>query len=688
MRGFVQPVCRAALLIVLVFSSLSAQDVDHKTGEYRVTDSFEFGYRSVAVSGDRDMYRSSVNYNNGFRLFDGMLRISSNNGHGLIDNITLNTFGQGGDPYQASSLRVEKNQWFEFNMGFRIIDYRNNLLSLSGGAHSFNTEHILENYDLLLFPKRRVEVVLGYDRSNENGPAVTSENFNVLREPAFPREQFSVFTSNLHQVNNQWRFGANTTLAGITFSFLQGLNYYKQDNIEVNGAPSPSLLAGGTVPAAFTRSDPIHGSTPFSRLNIHTDANRAFSVNGRFVYSGGSNNFVLNENVGNPSPVTGLLITRQDYVLGAAKRTQGTGDLTLSWQPGERWAFSNTSSINQTRISGASSFLELRAPANPIDPGMDQIFFDLLSYRLITNSTDINFRLTPKIGFYGGYNYSIRRIQDRELLEDASRTPGNPPLYSFNNVLNSGVLGIRLHPIAPVSFIADVEYGRASRPFTPVSDKNYHAETAKLQWKYRAWLASGSFKEYHNRNQAPASALPLSFELSPALGFDSESRQYSANVAWSPPKPYGFEAGYTKMHLDTTSGILNFPVTGLPNVSGRRNLYLSNLHYGHLNFRMELLKRATLFVGYSIVKDTANGQRSAFTVPPLVLNYPNFSFNGTDLINAYPLTYQSPQARLTIKLSNRLAWNAGWQYYGYSEKFTGIQNYHANVSYTSLRFGF
>ena len=682
-------------LFFLFLTSAPAQELDHKTEEYRVTDSFEFGYRSVFVSGDRDMYRSSVNYNNGFRLFDGMLRVSSNNGHGLIDNITLNTFGTGGDPYQSSSLRVEKYRWFDFNMGYRIIDYRNNLLSLSGGAHSFNTEHILGNYDLLLFPRRRLEIVLGYDRSNENGPAVTSENFNVLREPAFPRDQFSVFTSNLHQVNNQWRGGANLTLAGIKLSFLQGLNYYKQDPLNTNGVSNPALLAGGTVPATFSRSDPIHGSTPFSRLNIHTDANRAFSVNGRFVYSGGSRNFVLNENVGNPSPVTGLLITRQDYVLGAGQRTQGAGDLTLSWQPGERWAFSNTSSINQTRITGDSSFLEVRAPISSVDPGINQLFFDLFSIRLITNSTDVNFRLSPKIGFYGGYHYSIRRIQDRELIEDISGIPSNVPLYSITSVQNAGILGVRLHPIAPLSLIADVEYDHASKPVTPVSDKNYHAETAKIQWKHNAWLASASFKEFHNRNQP--TILPDAFNLAPTSAYDSESRQYSADVAWSPAKPYGFDAGYTKLHLDTTAGILNFPVAGLADVAGRRDLYLSNIHYGHLTFRWEVRKRATLFAGYSIVKDTATPQTGPITgvisstppaAAPFGISYPNLFFNGTDVISAYPLTYHSPQFRLTIKLNKSLAWNAGWQYYGYNEKFTGVQNYHANIAYTSFRWSF
>ncbi len=42
-----------------------------KAGAYTVSNSFEVGYRMSDVSGNRDVYRSSVNYGNGFRLFEG-----------------------------------------------------------------------------------------------------------------------------------------------------------------------------------------------------------------------------------------------------------------------------------------------------------------------------------------------------------------------------------------------------------------------------------------------------------------------------------------------------------------------------------------------------------------------------------------------------------------------------------------
>lgn len=672
-------------LLVAAALAAPAQEADHRVGTYRVIDGFEYGYRSAFVAGNREVYRSALNYNNGLRLFDGLLRVHSGDGHGrLIDELTLTTFGQGGDPYQATSLRVEKNRWVRLDMGFRVINYYNHLLALSGGEHRQNTERIFQNYDLTFFPQRRVQLLLGYDRDNQNGPALTSELIDTRREPAFPRDQFFVFADRVRRLNNQWRAGANATVAGFKLSFMQALDYYKEDPQNSLRGAQPQA-PGGMLAQTFRRDDPVHGRTPITRFNLHTDANRRFALNGRFVYSGGDRKFALDENIGALNPVAGV-VTRQAFVLGLAKRTQGTGDLTMTYQPGERWTLSNTSAINQSRISGDSAFVELRTPVSPLDPARDEFFFDILSIRLLSNQTDVNFRATKRIGFYGGYHYSIRRIQSREILQDISGAPTGVPLYGFQNVTNSGLAGVRLRPLSPLTLLFDAEYGRAGRPFTPVSEKRFHGETFKAQWKQKSWTASAGFKAYRNQNDAP----PVLGILEGGIPSQHRlvSRQYTANVSWTPPNRVALDAGYGKLHLDTASGILNFPLFDGPNVTARRSLYLSNLHHGHATLRVDVTERAVLFLGYSVVKDTAGGQKAASLIAPFVPAYPSFVFNGTDLINSYPLTYQSPQGRLTIKVRNRISWNAGWQYYNYSERFTGLQNYHAHVVYTSLRSGF
>jgi hypothetical protein len=38
----------------------------------------------------------------------------------------------------------------------------------------------------------------------------------------------------------------------------------------------------------------------------------------------------------------------------------------------------------------------------------------------------------------------------------------------------------------------------------------------------------------------------------------------------------------------------------------------------------------------------------------------------------FPLTFQSPSARVSLKINQRIRWNAGYQYYGYRQEFNLI----------------
>jgi len=60
-------------------------------------------------------------------------------------------------------------------------------------------------------------------------------------------------------------------------------------------------------------------------------------------------------------------------------------------------------------------------------------------------------------------------------------------------------------------------------------------------------------------------------------------------------------------------------------------------------------------------------------------------------VQTFPLWYQSPMARISVRLHEKLRWNFGYQYYGYKEEF-GLnsvnENFRANTGYTSLLWSF
>jgi hypothetical protein len=45
-------------------------------------------------------------------------------------------------------------------------------------------------------------------------------------------------------------------------------------------------------------------------------------------------------------------------------------------------------------------------------------------------------------------------------------------------------------------------------------------------------------------------------------------------------------------------------------------------------------------------------------------------------------------ARLSIRITPKVRWNAGYQYYGYREDFSAAQNYRAHTGYSSVSWSF
>ena len=68
---------------------------------------------------------------------------------------------------------------------------------------------------------------------------------------------------------------------------------------------------------------------------------------------------------------------------------------------------------------------------------------------------------------------------------------------------------------------------------------------------------------------------------------------------------------------------------------------------------------------------------------------PNFALFAS--VQTFPLSYQSPLARVSIRIYPKLRWNVGWQFYDYHQQFNLLgyyQNFHAQTGYTSVTWAF
>ena len=629
-------------------------------GDYNIVQSWETGYRYALIGGDEGKYRSDVNYRNGVRLLSSYLTVNSRDGHGkYFDEIVLTTQGLGNDPYESATLRVEKNRIYRYDMLWRLNEYFNPGLATAAGLHLEDLNQRWQDHDLILFPQSRIRIKAGYSRNKEDGPALSTTNL-------FENERGDIFTlfSNVRREYNDYRTGADLDFFGIRLSFLRRWEFYKEDTpYSLNGLSAGLNPTDTATLSNFYRAEPIHGSTGAWLVNLAAER-KAFAVNGRFTYSGGRNDFILNESaVG-----TGLAGTENRLVItyGNAQRPVTTGDFNLSFFPADRITITNNTSVDDIRMNGNSYYEQFDLASLTATV----LNFQFLGIRLITNSTDIHFHANRKIDFFAGYRYADRQIRSIQSITD--------PLTAFTNVLNSqsdhvnaGVAGVNWLISSALRLHLETEIGRNNNPFYPISEKNYHVIDGRLQYKRGSVFATAGYKENYNNNSISLTA------------YSSHSRNYFANFTWTPRNWLSLDTGYSRLHLDTAGGIAFFAGAPRAVLTSAESVYISNIHAANLGLRIALRKRADLYLGYNITLDTGDGRSNLLpsgTVNSLLYN-----------VQTFPLNFQSPLARLTIPITAKLKWNAGYQYYGYHEEFglySILENYHAHTGYTSILWAF
>ena len=161
------------------------------------------------------------------------------------------------------------------------------------------------------------------------------------------------------------------------------------------------------------------------------------------------------------------------------------------------------------------------------------------------------------------------------------------------------------------------------------------------------------------------------FSINPAFGvpppayYASHSRDYSATASFTLNSNWSLDASYNKLHLDSLANL--WTEQPAPNsatiisVPGNVSQYVSNIHTVTFMAKTGLKKRGTFYVGYNLTRDTGDGRQ----VQNLGLQDPAASFLAN--LNTFPMTYQAPLARLSIKLSPKMQWNGGWEFYRYRQ---------------------
>jgi hypothetical protein len=630
---------------------------------YNIVNSFETGYRFREVGGNLGKYRSDVNFGNGVRLLGSNLSVHSREGRGkYFDELLLNTQGLGDDPYQFSSFRVQKNRIYRYDLLWRQQDYYNPALPLAAGQHLLDTTRTLQDHSVVLLPQAPFRVFAGYSRMNHNGPGLTT----VTEFTGSTGDIFPLF-ANIRRLQNEYRLGFELQAFGARLSVLRGWEDFRDDTRRTSGAEAGIDPADPTSIQMFRRDEPYHGSTRNWRANLLWERSKVASVSGRFTYAGTRRDFLFDESAIGTDRFGGAR-NRQILLFGNGRRPVTTASLTASFFPADSVTVVNHTAFHHTRMDGDGSYSELENAT--LDFSLVQ--FGYLGIRTITNTTDATVRANRAFSIFGGYQFSNRRI--RSVEQSSFEGVPDRAAAEGENTLHSGRAGLRISPVKPLSIVLDGEIGRADRPFTLISERNYHAFSGRIQYKTRTLLLSVLARTNYNFNSASL------------LTHSARSRNYAADLSWTARPWLSFDANYSKLHLDTLTGIAYFYERRL--VDTDRSLYISNIHSGYAGVRVGIGARADLFVAYSRIQDTGDGSGRIAAAPyvPGVAQEPLAP--GPLGYQTFPLSFESPLARISIRLHPKIRWNAGYQHYRYAEDLLPVQNYRAHTGYTSLSWSF
>jgi hypothetical protein len=684
-----------------------------EAGDYTVTSSVELGYRGLRVGGDLNKYQSDLNYKAGPRLFDTSLLMQAKEGRGaLFDTLLVTSTGWGGDPQGYMRFSMERSSLYRFDGSYRRFRYYRSVNNFANpnyvapslgsdpakGWHGYDTRQEVGDFDLTLLPKNeKLSFKVGYSPTRYNGPAFTSWHYGG--------DDFVLLSENRSR-SHELRVGADWKLGPVDFSLTQGFRRFRDDtsidnhylNLGVNPTTASSALLYSLVKEA-----PIKGTTNYTQFTGHTLVAGKLDLTGRFVYSASKTEFDWSESAtganfntritnipGAINPPNVLTLGQWNFT-GGANRPAVRGDFGATLLVTSKFRISNTFSFDRFHTSGSDFYAGVFSMTRTNGTGAVTLLpagtsYELSKFRRVTDTVEGDYQFDERYSLHLGYRYGTTRVEEfggGANLGNNGAVPLAPSSALEENHTHAFIGGLKLRPVKTWTLFANVERGVADGVLTRVGQYDYTNVRVRSRYTPSRRLAL-NLSLVTRDNSNPSSVEGVSLE---DFGVSVKSRVFSSSVDYTPNSRLFFSGGYNYQWVNSDAVVrytFAIPPAAVPAngfYTGHALYYVRN-NFFHLDVTAQPLRRLTFFASYRINRDDGQGGR--------VSNMPGGLF-----VSSYPMSYQSPEARLSLRLNRRLDANFGYQYYNYNEsKFVQIgtnvpaQNYHAHLPYASLRFYF
>ncbi len=261
-----------------------------------------------------------------------------------------------------------------------------------------------------------------------------------------------------------------------------------------------------------------------------------------------------------------------------------------------------------------------------------------LSYNERRNQTeadfDIGFGLTARAGYrYHTLSTSLSNTQDAEVgYRQASITE------------NTAIAGINFEPGRWMHLAFDYEHNSPDQALMRTDLFRYNQY--KFDWRIGSWKglsANGRVAILQNRN--PQSDIDLT----------SHNRSYTVAVNYEPNERFSLNLDYSKSSIFSDIAIL------LPQ---------------------------TLQMDRSLFDERGNGVGGSVSIGIYRGTKIDFGYRGILNVGSFPLNYHQPFASVSIPLQYHLAFKTSWQYFGYNEKGSAVQDYRAHLVMFGLAYSY
>ncbi len=698
------------------------QEPSRNWGAYDTQWMFELGYQNANIHGNNEVYRSQLNYSDGFRLFNFSVTAKARDASAFWTRMHMEASGWGGDPYNWFRYGLSKDRWIDFKADYLKSDYFFDLPGFALNQHRNDQERRRQNYELTIFPQRALRFRVAYGRNS----SFTGIN-PVLTTFDFSRDEFAMFEP-LRQTYDEYTLGADWSLPHWNFFFDYSSRFMRNDRfLEVVTPPIPNPGNSTSLNSSLNfleRHYPGRGKIPSVRLTIAGRPHPTLDVSAQISYSHAKYDFTTFEVQngrtfdpnGAPPPVP---ITRTLDSFGDVLRPNTLADFAITWRPVRHLSISETFRYNGFDIAGfdlTNQFDICGALTDPsaCDPGFTGgRSANLFDVDYFVNRFEIRYDFTNWLGVRAGHRY-LRRdtVIQHTVLECANSSlpdcTGGTPSFDEENeaatrVANVLLLGADLRPHRTFGLFVDYEWGGIDSVFARVREGHRTilrlrgrwepTEGVKLTSTYTRFdvRAPSPDVDSNQRNHGVTVDLSLTrwqrFYLD--LGYARNDVSAFTDIGRRSSGVFLLVDGPTGVDCTFVGGVwLRQVALGLP---CRPSTYIDNNNYAFIDFGGRIAGNLSGEIGYRVFFATGTYLPSdpEAICPNLYFgpcqNYPTDPATGLPFrVEWGGLNYHQPHAQLRYDFSDNLAFKAGWRWYGYNLKNGTFSDYKAHLITTSL----